>query len=202
MSDSEEWRRVVGHPNYMVSSEGRVKSIDRACMTPGGWLLPRRGVELKPWLIKSTGYLQVGLDNIKRESVHRLVALAFCPGYADGLVVNHINGIKTDNRAANLEWVTHSYNMRHPLLVLGKRNKNLGRRGVEAPKITAVVATNIQSGEELFFACASDAVRQHGFDSGCITRCCQGKSASHKGWLFRFHSGTGYPHKPKQLEMT
>lgn len=73
MSDSEEWRRVVGHPNYMVSSEGRVKSIDRACMTPGGWLLPRRGVELKPWLIKSTGYLQVGLDNIKRESVHRLV---------------------------------------------------------------------------------------------------------------------------------
>ena len=42
--------------------------------------------------------------------VHRLVAYAFCEGYEPGMQVNHINEVKTDNRASNLEWVTASYN--------------------------------------------------------------------------------------------
>lgn len=45
--------------------------------------------------------------------VHTLVATEFCSGYADGMEVNHINGVRSDNRAENLEWVTHRYNMHH-----------------------------------------------------------------------------------------
>ena len=52
--------------------------------------------------------------------VHRLVALAFVPGWREGLEVNHKNGDKTDNRADNLEWVTHSENHRHSRDVLLK----------------------------------------------------------------------------------
>lgn len=43
--------------------------------------------------------------------VSRLVCLAWCEGYADGLTVNHINGNTLDNRAENLEWVTLSENI-------------------------------------------------------------------------------------------
>lgn len=68
-------------------------------------------------------YVRVTLldgDRRKTTYVHILVAKAFVDGYADGLEVNHINGDKTDNRAENLEWVTHGENQRHARDVLGR----------------------------------------------------------------------------------
>ena len=67
--------------------------------------------------------------------VHRLVAMAFVPGFSDGLEVNHKNGIKSDCRAANLEWVTHSENAVHARDVLGIDMRRLATRprGESAP---------------------------------------------------------------------
>jgi len=63
------------------------------------------------------GYLVVGLTDYdhKRKSlrIHRLVAMAFKNNTDLNLEVNHINGIKTDNREINLEWINHSENAKH-----------------------------------------------------------------------------------------
>lgn len=67
--------------------------------------------------LNKRGYLQVNVSlgsrqNKKLIKIHIAVASTFL-GYCDNLVVNHIDGDKTNNRVDNLEWVTRSGNTQH-----------------------------------------------------------------------------------------
>lgn len=93
----ERWTDVVGYEGlYSVSTRGKVYShYSNRC--------------LKPCMTK-TGYCRVHLVKDKKTSclaIHRLVAIAFVPNPQNKPTVNHINEIKTDNRAENLEWATN-----------------------------------------------------------------------------------------------
>lgn len=89
-----------------------------------GFILSKRGKPLKP-SINHSGYQIVNLMiDGKRVGlgVHTAVARAFCDGYAEGLQVNHIDGVKTNNNKENLEWVTPKENSKHAREVLGFDN--------------------------------------------------------------------------------
>lgn len=77
---------------------------------------------------KKTGYIRIGLHgngNDYNFLLHRLIAIAFIPNPHNKPCVNHINGIKSDNRIENLEWVTKSENDLHAYKIgLRKPNKN------------------------------------------------------------------------------
>jgi len=81
----------------------------------------------KTLYVDKDGYCRVWIKNNQHKRgvqfvpVHRLIAMAFHGVPHVGMVSNHKNGIRMDNRPENLEWVTPTENERHARRVLGKR---------------------------------------------------------------------------------
>ena len=93
----ENWKLTIWSDNYEVSDLGRVRNVTtQHVLTP----------------VKETaGYFRIKING-KHKKIHRLVCESFL-GPQEGKEVNHINGVKTDNRLENLEWVTRSENLKH-----------------------------------------------------------------------------------------
>lgn len=129
----EIWKEITNYEGtYEVSNYGSVKSLSRKVGHFSGILRVLKEKLLKPDVDKA-GYLLIGLrkDNIQKKFLnHRLVAAAFIPNPSNKLEVNHINGIKSDNRVENLEWVTSSENKIHAF----KEGLNPGCKGVKKNK--------------------------------------------------------------------
>lgn len=110
---AEIWRDIPEYEGlYQISNLGNIKSQHSNRMSG-----QKPGKLLKVTLMKN-GYMSLELrmgDTNKRHLVHRLIAEAFIPNPNNKPVVNHINGIKTDNRIQNLEWCTQSENIRHAI---------------------------------------------------------------------------------------
>lgn len=98
----EFWRDVKGYIGlYQVSNVGQVRSLITNKI-------------LKP-VKKEDGYLRIDLyknSEAKKFYIHRLVAEAFLPNEDELPEVDHISGDKTDNRVANLQWISKVENLR------------------------------------------------------------------------------------------
>lgn len=176
----EIWKTISEYPNYEVSSEGRVRNI-------------KTGRVLRP-CNTGIGYLKVGLSRGKKQSkkqitIHRLVANAFIPNPDSQPCVNHINGIKTDNRVENLEWVSYSENTLHAykkgLLKPNTIGFKIGWDIIEQKKRPVRC---IETG--LIYPCCTDVEKifrpSNWKQTRNIRRCCLGTQRSAYGYHWEF----------------
>lgn len=184
---TEEWKKTIYSDVHEVSSLGRVRTIGRRVKTVYGATRFVSGKIISGHKMTNTGYIQVILAGRVKQSAHRMIAQAFCPGFNEDLQVNHKNGVRDDNRPSNLEWVTQGQNNEHSYRVLGRVAPSKGKTSRDHPTSKAIISTNIKTGQEIGYECALDAVRSNPkFDSGAISKCCHGKQSFHKGYRFRF----------------
>lgn len=169
----EEWKDIEGFEGrYMISRNGEVHSL-------------LRGRRLKT--NKDGRYERVGLrdkdGNKSTASVHRLVAKAFIPNPLNKAEVNHINGIKQDNRVENLEWATRSENAQHAVdtgLMFSPKNDT---------KSKAVDQFTIDGEFIKTYPSTMQVQREIGLYHANVSRVCKGnpKYKTAHGYIWRYH---------------
>src|SRR6478672_3937743 len=114
--EEEIWKEVPGYEGlFWVSNKERIKAAEKYVPSRYGCqrLFPARiftGTKMPQGYIV-TSLTKFGLK--KRIYFHRIFAAAFIPNPENKPFVNHINGIKNDNRPENLEWCTQKENVQH-----------------------------------------------------------------------------------------
>lgn len=97
------WKEISGFKGkYEASSCGTIRNTETKNILSGS--------------LTESGYLRVCLKldgKWKCYKVHRIIAETFVSNPYNKREINHKNGIKTDNRIENLEWVNHDENMHH-----------------------------------------------------------------------------------------
>ena len=179
VTEKEIWKDIPEYEGYQVSNLGRVKSLER---------IDALGHRLKEKILKPSishnGYYRVCLHKNsigKMHVVHRLVWIAFNGPIPEGLQVNHINEIKSDNRLSNLNLMTPKENTNWGTgierctkkLINGKCSKSVLQFTLEDILIKEYPSTK-------------QVERELGFDQGHICNCCNGKQKTAYGFKWKY----------------
>lgn len=192
----EIWKDIKGYEGlYQISNLGRLRSLDRYVRHKKiKSLRLLKGKIMSPTISNSTGYLVSTLYNKgkgKQVTIHRLVAETFIPNPENKPEVNHINGIRDDDRVENFEWVNRSENQLHAYKIL-KRGYKLPNKEQRKKYLDEVSKEIIQYEMQIFikekarYKSIREAERKTGIVRTSISKCCRKKQEKAGGYIWRF----------------
>lgn len=185
----EIWKDIEGYEGlYQVSHLGRVKSLERYRKGKCGAMVFCKERIMKLNEMRN-GYRLVQLckDNIcKALLVHRLAARAFIPNDKNYLCVDHINGIRSDNRVCNLRWCSHKDNLNFDL---ARKNISKSAKSSEMHRkhITSIAKA---CRKEVVIIFSNGVIKEYesaaateidGFNHSLIAACCKGNQKTTRG---------------------
>lgn len=181
--EKEIWRDIPNYEGYQVSNFGRIKSLERLRKGKNGSLVTVKERILKP-SINHKGYYRVALwkNSIQKcYYVHRLVWEVFNGSIPEGLQVNHINEIKTDNRLSNLNLMTCKENCNW-----GKRNKTVSIKLTNGKCSKSVLQFTLEDILIKEYPSTKQVERELGFAQTNIVKCCKGKLKTAYGFKWKY----------------
>lgn len=167
-NENEIWVPLYKLPGYECNANGEIRSIDRTIVYRDGRVFHYKGQKLKPYIDRG-GYCckrlsrQFG-NGTKSFKFHRLIWEAFNGPIPEGLVINHKNGIRNDNRLCNLEVCTVQYNVTYGDAIM--------KRVLKQSK--PVLQYDLQGNFIKEWINAQEVERELGFKAVNIHNCCNG----------------------------
>ncbi len=176
--ENEIWKDIPGYGgSYQASNLGRVRST-------AGKIISQRPDSDDRYMIIDL----YAPGKTKTKLVHRLIAAAF-HGSIEGLEINHKLGNMKDNRATEIEIVTHSQNELHKYQVLKVPPPGLGRLGKANGKAIKIFQLHKDTREVIStFYGAMEVQRRLGYDQSTIHKCCKGVLGTFHGfkWIYGY----------------
>jgi|WetSurMetagenome_2_1015567.scaffolds.fasta_scaffold572974_2 hypothetical protein len=166
---------------YQIGNLGNVKSLPRRVINR-----PIHGRILKTQVTKK-GYITVTLNkNSKKTSrlVHNIVAVAFVENPENLKEVNHVDGIKSNNKSGNLEWSTRSENILHAFR-LGLIKRAFGKANKKSKPVLQYSLNGIFIKE---YESANIAARELNINFGNICSVCRGDRVKAANFIWKYKS--------------
>lgn len=182
----EMWVDIEGYENkYQISNYGRVKSL---------YFINGRTKKYREKILSFgynlQGYRFVRLSKNGKSSknlyIHKLVARHFLQNPNNYIVVNHINGIKIDNRVENLEWCTQKHNIQQSFKNGQQKPTWEGKTGIENPNSKKVRQYDLEDNFIKQWDCLRDVQRELKIFAISISRCCKGNQETAGGYKWRY----------------
>lgn len=180
---NEIWKDIPGYEQlYQASNYGRIKTLKYN---------DSKRIHIKTRILKQclneNGYYIVNLSN-KSCRVHRLIAKAFIKKDLNSKnIINHINGIKQDNRLSNLEVCTSSHNNKEAYR-LGLKKPTVKRGKDYTKKLRTIVKYDLSGKYIEKYYGTGELKRENNYSPTSIHNCCKGKRNSAYGYLWAYEN--------------